>query len=488
MAQESGWLGSKPVWQRLRLAVAAGNPGLARYLARMLPAGQRADGELLARAIADPEATLQAAAGWADAALQREAAGRALRRRARTDIDSALDHWKRLAPRFDFTPEERAAIVHELALYAAVDYRHDAEDWFERVPMDARSEQLADWQLRAALAAQDWATVLKVADGLPEELAAAARSRYWRARALEREQREAEARAGYEALAVEANFHGFLAADRIKAPYSICPRDHATGPGRLEALRREPEIARALELHVVGWREEATRAWEKARATVSDSDRLALAALASQQGWHERVVFALNTGDDLRHYALRFPLAERETVERESARNGLDPAWAYALIRAESAWQPDARSHANALGLMQLLPATGRRMARQLDMTWHGSGMLLDAQTNIRLGTRYLAQQLERFDGSPWLASAAYNAGPTPVQRWLAERGSLPADIFIETIPYRETRDYVTRVLAFSVIYDWRLNGKTQPLSSRLARPGKRAARTDGARQVICAS
>jgi soluble lytic murein transglycosylase len=188
-------------------------------------------------------------------------------------------------------------------------------------------------------------------------------------------------------------------------------------------------------------------------------------------------VFALNSGDDLRHYALRFPVAERATVLRESAANGLEPAWAYALIRAESAWQPDARSPANAWGLMQLLPGTGQRMARQLGVNWRGTSTLLDPETNIRLGTRYLAQQAEQFQGSPWLASAAYNAGPTPVQRWLTERESLPADVFIETIPYRETREYVARVLAFSVIYDWRLNGNARPRSARLPDPGRRPAR-----------
>jgi soluble lytic murein transglycosylase len=116
-------------------------------------------------------------------------------------------------------------------------------------------------------------------------------------------------------------------------------------------------------------------------------------------------------------------------------------------------------------------------MARQLGVNWRGTSTLLDPETNIRLGTRYLAQQAEQFQGSPWLASAAYNAGPTPVQRWLTERESLPADVFIETIPYRETREYVARVLAFSVIYDWRLNGNARPLSARLPDPGRRPAR-----------
>lgn len=476
-ARRRGWLGSELIWQRLRLAVELRNAGLAGYLARQLPADQRADAERLAQAIANPEASLKLAAGWPDGPLYREAAARALQRRARADIASAISHWRRLAPRFAFVPDERAAILHDLALYAAVSYRADAGDWFLRVPVEARSEQLADWQLRAALAAEDWAAVLKIVEGLPASLADTSRTRYWRARALGKASRDAEARAAYAALALEANFHGFLAADQLAMPYAICPKEVAADPARTAALRARLDIARALELHAIGWRVEANRAWDHARESVSDTDRLQMVLLASEQGWHDRAVFALNSGDDLRHYALRFPVAERATVLRESAANGLEPAWAYALIRAESAWQPDARSPANAWGLMQLLPGTGQRMARQLGVNWRGTSTLLDPETNIRLGTRYLAQQAEQFQGSPWLASAAYNAGPTPVQRWLTERESLPADVFIETIPYRETREYVARVLAFSVIYDWRLNGNARPLSARLPDPGRRPAR-----------
>ena len=137
---------------------------------------------------------------------------------------------------------------------------------------------------------------------------------------------------------------------------------------------------------------------------------------------------------------------------------------------------------------MQLLPATAQRMARELGLAWAGAGSLTDPETNIRLGSRYLARQLERFGGSPWLASAAYNAGPRPVERWLAARAGLPADIFIETIPYSETRDYVPRLMAFSVIYDWRLHGKARPLSQRLLMPGQAQAGAAGYDDPVAAS
>ena len=466
-----GWLTSELVWQRLRLAIDAANPALVAYLVRLLPEAERADGERLARAL-----------------IYREAAVVALQRRARAEVASAIGHWSTLAPRFSFTPSDRTKVLQSLALYTAVAYQPEAESWFEQVPVEGRTEQLMDWQLRAALAAEDWPTVLKVADGLPATLAATSRPRYWRARALAGVERAAEARDLYSVLATEATFHGFLAADRLDAPYTNCPKDITPDPARVAALRGQTDVARALELHAVGRRVEANRAWDFALVNLSDSDRLQLALLASAQGWHDRVAFALASGDNLRHYALRFPVAEQDTVERQSALNKLDPAWTLALIRAESAWQPDVRSGANAWGLMQLLPATGQQMARQLGVNWRGTSTLLDPQTNIQLGSRYLAQQAERFQGSALLATAASNAGPTPVKRWLAERGALPADVFVETIPYKETRDYVARVQAFSVIYDWRLHGKVRPLSSRLTLPGDRepAGKRAELRSVVC--
>lgn len=487
--RSQGWIDNDLILQRLRLAVADGNGGLATHLTRLLPATERSVGERLARALSDPEGTLVAARGWSDQPAARDAAHWALQRRARQDVASAIGHWQTLATRFAFDDEQRGAILRALALYTAVAYRADAEDWYEKVPPSHRDEQLLDWQLRAALVAGDWKAVRDVANGLPAGLVDTPRPRYWRARALGELGQVAAAETAFRALAMEANFHGFLAADQVQAPYAVCPLEVVPDAHRALVLRAQTDVARALELQAVGWRAEATRAWDFAMRDAPKEHLLQALLIAAQQGWYDRALMTLNRGEDMRYYALRFPAGEREVVEREAASNGLDPAWVFALIRAESAFQSDARSHADAYGLMQLLPGTGKQMARELGITWNGTGTLLDAHTNIRLGTRYLAQQATRFGSSPWLASAAYNAGPAPVQRWLSARPTLAADVFIETIPYKETREYVARVLAFSVIYDWRLYGKARPLASRLPDPGQRYAGVpslDSARAVTC--
>ena len=168
-------------------------------------------------------------------------------------------------------------------------------------------------------------------------------------------------------------------------------------------------------------------------------------------------------------YSLRFPLHHDDSIRRESARNAIDPAWVAAEIRAESIFNPKARSPANAMGLMQVLPATGAAVAKSIGLTnYGGAASLYDPDTNIAIGTAYLRQLMNKYEGLPYVTIAAYNAGPTPTARWQSQRPGFDPDIWIETISYKETREYVARILAFSVIYDWRLNGDALPVTDRM--------------------
>ncbi|TLY49093.1 MAG: hypothetical protein E6K53_14690 [Gammaproteobacteria bacterium] len=285
--------------------------------------------------------------------------------------------------------------------------------------------------------------------------------------------RKRDTSAQFHALAGEANYYGFLAADQIGAPYAICATEFADDSVAAAALRKNPGITRAFEFFAINRLNEARREWEFAMDKLDPAQRRQAIALAARDGWIDRPVYAFNQGDDTHLYTLRFPLARREQIVREAHDAGIDPAWAYAIIRAESAWTTDAKSAANAYGLMQLLPGTAAQLARSEQIAYGGASDLFNPDTNIALGTRYLARVAARFDGSTWLGSAAYNAGPDAVDKWVNARDTLDPDFFIETIPYKETREYVSRVLAFSVIYDWRLNGKAATASSRLPRIGQ---------------
>jgi len=212
----------------------------------------------------------------------------------------------------------------------------------------------------------------------------------------------------------------------------------------------------------------ARREWDALARAASAQDRRIAVALAQERGWLDRGPLTLLAPDDLRYYSLRFPIGHLDTVRARAKQNGLDPGLVLGLIRSESAWVEDAHSHADARGLMQVLPSTGKPIARQLKLRYAGPADLYQPHVSIALGTRHLADVIARYDGSVWLALAAYNAGPAPVERWLAARGSLPHDLWVETIPWRETREYVGRVLAFATIYGWRIDGRTPSIAARI--------------------
>jgi soluble lytic murein transglycosylase len=261
-----------------------------------------------------------------------------------------------------------------------------------------------------------------------------------------------------------------MAADRVGLPYALCPWQPKYDAKVVAAVTRAPALIRAVSLSKLeraGW---AVAEWNDALGRFDDDQRRIAVEFAQANGWYDRAVFGLARGkpEELRLYDLRFPLHHDATIRREAAKNRLDPAWVAAEIRAESVFNPRARSPANALGLMQVVPATGASVARRLGLPWGGAESLYDADTNIVLGSAYLRQMMDENGGQPYFAIAGYNAGPTPLLRWRTQRPGMDPDFWIETISYKETREYVARVLAFSVIYDWRLDGDAMSLSDRI--------------------
>jgi soluble lytic murein transglycosylase len=472
-AKAQGKLTPALIWQRIDLAANAAHSALVTSLAGMLDGADRTAAERAAAAIRDPAAALNQAADWPDAPHSRGALVAGFARLARRDSDAAEAQWAKLGPHFHFDTEQRGRILRAIALQRAASYAPDALAQLIALPKDADDDATREWRMRTALAAQDWKAALVAFDALSPEQQADARWRYLRARVLVKLDRRDDAEPLFAAVAREANFHGFLAADWLKQPYTICPTSIDTDHAAEDALRRNPDLARAFEFFALDRLHEARREWDFALPRLDAHQRRLAADLASRLGWYDRAVYTLNQGENLHLYELRFPLAQRDRIQRDARAAGIDPAWAYAIIRAESAWTTDARSGADAYGLMQLLPGTAAQLAKVEKVSFSGAASLFDPDINIRLGTRYLGNMALRYDGSPWLATAAYNAGADPVGRWVDARDALEPDFFIETIPYKETREYVARVLAFAVIYDWRLHGSALPLASRLPRIGQ---------------
>ena len=470
--KDHGLLTTVRLWQRVEAKARDGNAAAIEATMRWMGKNDATAAQRIVQARRSPATTLRQAAQWSDNAHARIAVTLALVREARRDSAAAARVWRQLKTRFHFRETQRHEIEAALALYAATSLEPGALEKLSALPAAAQTAATREWRVRVALAAGDWKHALAALDALEPDQQSDETWRYWRARVLGKLGQTEASRALFGELAKETGYFGFLAADWIDAPYTLCA-DHLAGSiTDDERLLDVAPLDRAFEWHALGMDAPARREWNQAMSMLDDAGRRLAADLAVRRNWYDRAIFTLNSGDNLQLYEQRFPLAHEQTVLDGSAAAGIDPSWAYAIIRAESAWAPDARSGANARGLMQLLPGTAREVATRYKLPYAKADDLYDPATNIPLGTRYLGQMAARYGGAPWLASAAYNAGPGNVSRWMRMRDTLEPDIFIATIPFNETRAYVRRVLSFSVIYDWRLHGAAQPLAARMPRIG----------------
>ena len=479
---------SSLAWERISRAMEARERRLTRYLARYLDADDRVWADRWYEQDRGGYRRLAGARDWLDTEQARLIVDYGLRRLARNDADAAWKAFQSVRETFSWSDAERGGILAELALWSAVERAPDTAQRMAAVPPDYRDARLYEWWARFAIAAGDWQQLADVLAAMPAEHRDDARWRYWSARALLETDAKAEGSERMDELAGEANFYGFLAADALNLPYSICPLEPQVDAAAVERLAIRPEFARAVELRRVGLPSWARREWNRAARGLDRSGLRIAAALATREEWPDRAIAALGNSGDLRWYEWRFPQPYRELVDGQAQRLGLDSAWVMGLMRSESALAADAVSPAGARGLMQLTPGTARQLARKHGLTYHGTQQLMQADDNILFGTTYLRDLLDRFEQNPVLAAAAYNAGPRAVDRWLADGHPVDAVAWIESLPYFETRDYVPRVLAFTTLYDWRLERPVTRVSARMPTLGSAAstAATGPFAQVVC--
>ncbi|MBP6693273.1 MAG: lytic transglycosylase domain-containing protein, partial [Xanthomonadales bacterium] len=393
------------------LAARARQAGMVRHLAAYLSAGERADALRWAALLANPSQELGKATSLPDQPRTREGVAIAYAALARRDLARATALWPALSGHFRFDEAQRGEMLAAVALWKAADYAPDAARWLAMVPAGAGDDGLREWRVREAVARADWKAVVEAHAAMTPAQQADPRWRWNRARALELDGQDGAAQAAFESLATEPGFHGFLAADRQGKPYTICPLEvdaDAAARARVAAL---PVVQRAFELHALDMSAPARREWEVLARTASPVDRRIAVALAQERGWLDRGPLTLLAPDDLRYYTLRFPIGHLDTVRARARQNKLDPGLVLGLIRSESAWVVDAHSHADARGLMQVIPSTGKPLARQLKLRYAGPADLFQPHLSIALGTRHLADVIARYDGRVWQALAAYNAG-----------------------------------------------------------------------------
>lgn len=446
---------------RLRHALEGNNPRLAREINARLPAAARFAEPLLDKARKDPEDLVVMEPANA---AERELVLHALSLVAKQDPDAAAMLWESVAQRH--AEDTRRHGWGQIAAQAAARHHPQSLEWFARAG-DAPSENQALWKARAALRQGDWARVYSAIIALPAETEDAPAWRYWKARALRAMNAVPQANQLFARLSREPNYYGLLAEEELPVRLEKRGDDQPINAADVDAVSRLPGLVRALELRRLGLLADAVAEWNWALRGAEDGRLLAAAELARREGWYDRAIATAERTREAHNFDLRYLTPYRDLARAHASQNDLDEAWVYGLIRQESRFMGGARSSAGAQGLMQVMPATARWIAKQMGLDRNAHKGIYEPDTNLRFGTYYLKRSLDSLQGSPVLATAGYNAGPGRARRWQAEV-PLEGAVYIETIPFTETRDYVKKVMANALYYSQRLGLKQVALKDRL--------------------
>jgi soluble lytic murein transglycosylase len=446
------------VWQRFQAALRIGkkrNISLAHYLAKNMPPVARKSARLWLKIYNQPMLITQPKKWNSHDQKAGEIFAQGIYRLSRKHLDLAISTWN--DHKKDFTMNSDTTDYAEKRLGLVLAYRGrvtEAHTYLSQ--LTDPDKEARQWRVRVALRKQNWQLVSDALANLTPEEKTKEKWRYWLARTLEKTDAKEEAKLIYTQLAKERSYYGFAAADKIQASYQLNDHPIVLAPNALDTLKQQPAFKMIKELFALDRDKEAKWDWWFSVKQLDNEGIKTAAKLAQEWGMIQTAVFTVAKAkywDDMR---LRFPIVFREQIIRQAENQQLKPAMVFGLIRQESVFNELAGSHVGARGLMQIMPATGRQIARELGVKWRSARSLYQPETNLKFGTYYYKKQLDKFDGHVALAAAAYNAGPHRVKKWRPKK-PMAMDIWIETIPFDETRKYVAVVLANIIIYQQRL-------------------------------
>ncbi len=468
--EDSQLLGPVEYRNRYKLAIESREFSLARWLGKRINQQHVDQAAAWMRAQSSPDAFLENHALHGYGEITRKQLVYALERLSYRDPEAAWAAWQRVSKKHRFSAEQRLRTARHIALWTARDNLPGAYEMLVALPRAAQSDEVSRWRARTSLRNGEWHRLKNDIASMSDKERGSEEWRYWNAVALEQTGDKAAAESALRALANERSYYGFLAADELGEAYALDHERLSAEEAAIASLATRPELVRARELFLVGQDGRGRSEWDAVVRHFTPEQKLHAAVLANRWGWHSRAIATAASLQEYDDLSLRYPLPYQPLFEQSSSDARISSTWAYGIARSESLFMRDVRSRAGAIGLMQLMPATGREVAREIQLPYSGLVTLTNPASNIRLGTTYLGQMAERYNGNQVLATAAYNAGPHRVDRWLPENGELDARVWIENIPYNETRKYVKRVLSAQAIFHWRMTGQILRLSDELGR------------------
>lgn len=457
--QRNGYLSQDLIWQRLLNAKPKRQYKLVRYLKRKLDKQHKAKAKLLDRYWRSPQQVFEDKTALTLAPKVRYLIlTKALKKHPDTLLEQAAH------PIFEGFDHEQKAHLRSIAMQASA--KQSADNIFEWYSLAESNNELTPKLqaafLQGALKKQNWPLYSHLFKLSATQITQEPKWQYWQGRALSTLGAPLmQSHHHYELASKHRDFYGFLASQQLGISPSMNHSPTHVPSSVIQRMRLTPGIKRALALFELGRIPQARREWQTVFNQQSHEDKQALAMLAGRLEWSDRAIMSLAQIKRWHDLQLRFPLAHDHLFEKAAKKNRINKHWIYGIARQESAFMHDARSPVGATGLMQIMPSTARSISRRMRVAY-SSKRLVDPGYNIKLGGHYLQHLLKRYDGNRVLATAAYNAGPGNVKRWLKKYQG-PLDIWIEHIPFNETKEYVQRVLTYSTIYSYRL-GYLQPM------------------------
>ena len=459
--QQAGLRTQEKIWQRMNLAFEAQNPNLIRHLGAQLGGSLKSYGDQMIALFEQP-ARVMNPVYFTTAPQSRQLLSLGLARYANEQPEPTLRQLGEMKRRFGLNQAEVARVERAAARRLLLDRSTAQRSWLDATLVRMKDAELVELRARLAIWEQDWRGLEGWVKRMPMALQKEDRWRYWLARSLEVQGRQKPARELYLETANLRGFYGFMAAQRTGVPYRI--KNQSVGhkvPDWRTASSRWPFLVRVRELLAMNEITAARSEWIHNMDRNPVAQRLEFGHIALNQGWHELAILSSIRAEAWDAIDLRFPLPLKRTFSQMAQERTMNTSLLYAISRQESALYPLAQSPVGARGLMQLMPATARETASKLGVPYRNEQQLFDPAMNIRLGSAYLKRLLDVYDGNRILAAAAYNAGPGRVKRWREQSTNKPMDVWVESIPYRETRNYVQNVLSFDLIYQHKLQ---QPL------------------------
>ena len=471
LLEQKAIINDAQAWERITLAMEKGNTRLARSLGKHLT-----DPSLVTLWInlrKNPGVYLDNALLSNNDPRTKHLIAYGIKRLARKNTMQARNKWKKIQRSHSFTQQQKADVESYIGVRDAQDHNPYALQKLAAIPAKLRSEDASIWMARMALRQGDWKKLRSAIDSMPDDIKNKDRWRYWRAHSSKR-LGDKSANNQLAKIANNASFYGFLAADELKRPYTKLLEKEPNWQAQTPKIKNMKSIQRATELFAIGLPDLAKKEWYWTLKHLNKQDKLVAAAYALEINQPFLAIITVSQTKDWNQVGLRFPMEYQALVQESARSHNIIPAWVYGIMRRESAFDPQIVSSAKAKGLMQILPATAKGVARKLGIKSHRTSDLLIPEKNANLGAAYLSQMLKRFKGNYIKATAAYNAGPHRIPRWAPDY-PISAPRWIESIPFNETRDYVRAVMSYTTIYDHKLHHKNRSnlrLSQRLQTVG----------------